>query len=230
MSGVYVIRNWQTLFETNETRKLKTLNWWPHPNKHDGLGFRKMAAQPNAVELYCAWNLICDLASKTTPANRRGYLERDNLPLSAGDMGCCAGFPADVFERALEFFSSDSIGWLCKESPGTPADSPDASGKLPAEGKGREGTERRNGSPRPVDLPEGFPATESEAVEQGNFLGCGRDFSLKVWNLAMSRHGHDSKGQPIMSFRHHLQTQLSYENERTAKSSQPARRRNIQNI
>ena len=30
----------------------------------------------------------------------------------------------------------------------------------------------------------------------------------------MSRHGHDSKGQPIRSFRHYLQTEWSYEQER----------------
>jgi hypothetical protein len=98
-----------------------------------------MASQPNSIELYCAWNLICDLASKTTPQDRRGYLERDNIPLSPGDMACCAGFPADMFERALEFFSRPCPGWLCVESPGTPAESPGESGKSPAVGKGREG-------------------------------------------------------------------------------------------
>lgn len=142
---LYFVKGWQTGFETNETRKLKTLNWWPHPNKHDGLGFRKMAAQKNATELYCAWNLICDLASKTVPVSRRGYLERDGNPLTPEDMACCTGFPDSIFSKALSFFSSASIGWLCIESAGTPGESAGDSGEYPAvekEGNGRE----KNGS------------------------------------------------------------------------------------
>lgn len=65
-----------------------------------------------------------------------------------------------------------------------------------------------------VELPSGFPQTESDAVVHSAFVGCPSLFSVKTWNKAMSRHGHDSKGQPIRSFRHYLQTEWSYEQER----------------
>ena len=43
--NLYFVKDWQRHFETNETRKLAKLRWWPKPNKHDGLGFRKMASE-----------------------------------------------------------------------------------------------------------------------------------------------------------------------------------------
>lgn len=139
----YCVKNWQGHFETNETRKLKALNWWPKPNKHDGLGFRRMVAERDKIQLFCAWNLICDLASKTTPQGRRGFLERDSKPLNAEDMAFMTGFPADIFTRALGFFSNPSIGWLCVESAGTPGESAGVPGESAVEGKGREEKEEK---------------------------------------------------------------------------------------
>ena len=130
--NLYHIKDWQSHFETNETRKLSKLRWWPKPNKHDGLGYRRMASQKNRCELYAAWNLIADIASKTTPTNRRGYLERGGIPLSAEDMGLTTGFPAEIFERALLFFASPEIQWLCVESAGTPGNVPGTPGNPPA--------------------------------------------------------------------------------------------------
>lgn len=141
---LYFIKDWQLLFETNETRKLKALTWWPKPNKHDGIGFRRMARERDKVALFCAWNLIGDIASKTTPKERRGYLERDGRPLDAEDMSVMTDFPAEIFTRALGFFGSSSVGWLCAESAGTP-------GESPAVQKGKKGMERPEG--KGIDIP-----------------------------------------------------------------------------
>lgn len=112
MMKIYKIKNWENLFETAETRKRKYLHWLPVPNKHDGLGFKKMLKEKDKERLFCYWNLILQIASKTTPECRRGYLERDGIPLSAEDMADIAGFAADGFKRALEFFSSNGNTWL----------------------------------------------------------------------------------------------------------------------
>lgn len=77
-------------------------------------------------------------------------------------------------------------------------------------------------SPPPIDLslpepPHGFPKTEKEAAIHAEFIGCSEQFAIRVWNKAMSRNGFDSKGQPIRSFRHYLQTDWVYEQERQAQ-------------
>jgi len=109
---LYKIKDWESLFETCETKKRSFLRWVPTPNKHDGLSYRKMCKEKDKEKLFCYWNLLLQIASKTMPKDRRGYLERDGMALSAADMADVAGFAADGFERALEFFSSNAIGWL----------------------------------------------------------------------------------------------------------------------
>lgn len=145
---LYRIVNWEDTYETGESRKLKTLLWVPVPNKHDGLGFKRMAMQRNRCELFAAWMLFVQLASKGRP-EQRGTLARDGLPLEVEDMALMTGFPRDVFERALIFFSEPKVGWLTTDAPGgtsalsasppaqagdspdKPAQSPDASGNTP---------------------------------------------------------------------------------------------------
>ena len=70
----------------------------------------------------------------------------------------------------------------------------------------------------PVELPRNFPATEQEAKAHAGFIGCPDEFAVKTWNKAMGRGGRDSRESPILSFRHHLQTEWTYEQERAAKS------------
>lgn len=92
--------------------------WWPKPNKHDGLSYRRMVAEQDRAELFSGWCLMCDLASKSYPRERRGILERDGMPLTAEEMSLCTGFPVTVFTRAIEFFSSPQIGWLIEVKAG----------------------------------------------------------------------------------------------------------------
>lgn len=177
MNQLYYIKDWNVHFETSETRKYSKLRWWPKPNKHDGLGFRKMASQKDACDLYAAWNLMADIASKTTPPNRRGYLERDGKPLSPQDMAMSTGFPERAFARALSFFASSDIQWLCVESavvpgdsPATPGDSPAVPGDSPVERK-KERTERTGVGgvglfSQDVDAFELFPALDNPEFKE----------------------------------------------------------------
>ncbi len=154
---LYVIHNWANLFETAETRKLDTLKWFPSPNKLDGLGYRLMIQERDRAELFAIWTILKSIASRTTPKHRRGYLERDERPLTAAALSAMSGFPAPLFERAFTFFSSPEIAWLRAEdaqtasatpppmsdhgSAGRPASVPARPAETSAEGKGREGTE-----------------------------------------------------------------------------------------
>jgi hypothetical protein len=150
---VYRIKDWETLYETAETRKLENLRWVPLPNKHDGLGFRRLALQKNRSELLASWVLMLQVASKAKRGHR-GALMRDGRGLDHEDLALMTGFSAQAFEQALIFFSDARQGWLVlegvvnqpppappAESPATPADSPATTGESPAEGKGMEGSE-----------------------------------------------------------------------------------------
>lgn len=80
--------------------------------------------------------------------------------------------------------------------------------------------------PLSVELPQGFPSTAEEAKVHASFVGCPKEFAVVVWNKAMGRGARDAKEVLIRSFRHHLQTEWSYEqsrqNEKQAKENKPA--------
>lgn len=147
---IYRIANWQQDFETAETRKLIYLKWVPVPNKHDGLGFKRLACQKNAPELFSAWNLILQVASKGHRDTERGRLIRDGRGLTDEDLAMMTSFPAKIFAAALEFFSSHRMGWLELDNqqvaspPVITGESAVKAGASPAEGiEGREGIEEK---------------------------------------------------------------------------------------
>lgn len=80
------------------------------------------------------------------------------------------------------------------------------------------GTEDRGtGKGVEVELPAGFPKTESEAKHFAGSVGCPEPFAVKTWNAAMARGGRDSRDNVIRSFAHHLKVCWTYEQERPAK-------------
>lgn len=96
----------------------------------DGLAFRLLAKRKDATEVFSAWILMLELASKATP---RGDLSHNNVPLSPGEMGEITGFPGDVFSRALKFLCDPKIGWIeeISASPDVPGFVPDVPGFVP---------------------------------------------------------------------------------------------------
>lgn len=131
------IKDWDSNFETNETRKLKRLLWVKFPNQHDSLPFKLVSRHPRGAEIFTAWVLMVQVASK------KDKDQRGNLPESPDELGIITGFPGEIFELAIEFLKSNKIKWL-EESPGTPGENPEASGNppgnLPLE-EGRNGRE-----------------------------------------------------------------------------------------
>lgn len=123
MSQLYRIADWDRLFESDETRKRESLRWVPTPNKHDGLGFRRVAAQRDGCVIFAAWNLMLQIASKGR-RGQRGALSRDGVALTAEDMGVMTGFPSASFERAISFLSDPKVGWIVPDAP--PATPPPA--------------------------------------------------------------------------------------------------------
>ena len=156
---LYKIANWDQVYENHETRKLPRLRWVPVPNKHDGLGFRLMANEKDACDLYAAWNLIVQVASKSEKGER-GILRRGVSPLNVNNLALMTGFPARIFERAFAFFSQPIIGWLIVEewqdelplspglAPGVPGKNPGLAPGVPGCIEGIEGIEGKEEEPQ----------------------------------------------------------------------------------
>jgi len=160
---MYIIKHWNDLFETAETRKLQHLRWVPVPNKHDGKSFRRIANLQNGLDVFGAWMLILQIASKMPV---RGQLKDEDGPITSEDMSLMTGFPKERFETAIQILSDPKIGWLetvpesvksapnsinmggsteiPASSPARPADAPERPASSPAEGKeGKEGNGKK---------------------------------------------------------------------------------------
>lgn len=123
----YRVKDWDTFYETCETKKLAQLRWVPVPNKHDGLGYRRIAARADRCELFTAWCLILQVASKGRK-EQRGFLRRQDADLTAEDLATITGFPVSIFKKALTFFSSPEMAWLVVDGQQPPANPGDAPG------------------------------------------------------------------------------------------------------
>ncbi len=143
---LYRIKNWSEHFETAESRKLKRTTWVSVKNKHDGKGYRRLVQNPQRTEIFCAWMLILQVASKMPD---RGVLIDEDGPLTTDDLAVMTGFPEALFALAIPALIDRKIGWMeivdasyrenLPASAGAPGSSPDVPWKDPSTGKGGEG-------------------------------------------------------------------------------------------
>lgn len=109
MPVVYRIKDWDKLFEIAQSRKCERLHWVAIPNKHDGKGFRRIARHPQRCEIFAAWILILQVASRQ---DKRGLLVDGDGPLGPEDMADKTGYPEGIFALAFGVLSEPKIGWL----------------------------------------------------------------------------------------------------------------------
>lgn len=78
-----------------------------------------------------------------------------------------------------------------------------------------------------IEVPLAFPKDLDEAFARTASLAVPLDFVSKTWDKAMSRAGHDAKGQAIRSWTHYVKAEWGYEQARnherktTIKSGRP---------
>lgn len=108
---VYHVTGWNKHYENNRSRKVINLAWVPVPNHHDGERYTAIWHEKNGAELFAAWILILQVASKCHP---RGSLVRSNgQPHTALSLAVKTRARSDIFESALNYYSNN--GWLTTE-------------------------------------------------------------------------------------------------------------------
>jgi len=105
----FAIAAWGDQYENESSRKIKRPTWVAVPNRHDGKGFGRIAVQDDATDIFTAWNLVLQMASRSPI---RGILADDDGPIDFDDMAIKTRFPKRIFERALPFLMSAKIAWI----------------------------------------------------------------------------------------------------------------------
>ncbi len=216
------IKNWDSIYETNDTRKRVNLHWVPVPNKHDGLVYSRIAEQPNAAEIFTGFQLMVQIASKSEKS-MRGILIRDNLPLSADDMALISRFPADVFKAAFEFLDGlwiERILLKNEQSAAPSADhadmSADHAANLPLNRIEQNRTEEERECAREANPDsEGIP-TVDEMIAAGDMQNIPPQICRDCWehyqggNLWLNQHGR------LINWRQKLTTWARKEEQRAS--------------
>jgi len=107
------IKHWDNLYENSRSRAIENARWVPIPNKHDGLGFSRIMARKDGLEIFACWILILQVASK---CKKRGdLLEDDGGPLTVDDIILKARInpiKKKIFGVAIEVLMSKQILWI----------------------------------------------------------------------------------------------------------------------
>ena len=147
----YRIVDWESLYENNRTRDMKAMTWVPVPVKHDGYGYGLLTVKNGAARLG-AWLAILQTAAKSHP---RGTLLRDGRhPHTPESIGVKTRLDPEVIRETIEICLRPDIGWIevvdvqgdvimPAEIPHPPAEIPQEPARKGREGKGIEGTRKK---------------------------------------------------------------------------------------
>ena len=111
---IYEITNWNQHFEKAQTRSKPVAkhSWVAMPNKHEGLGFKKIMRDDRGLEIFAVWILLVQIASK---APIRGRLaDEDGEPYSFDDLALYACCKTEAIEYAIPFLVS--LRWVTHRS------------------------------------------------------------------------------------------------------------------
>ena len=105
----YVIKNWDAHYEIAQSRVCNNIRWVAIPNKHDGKSYRRLTRLNNSPDIFAAWILMVQIASKMPI---RGALSDEDGDLTPEDMSDMTGFPEEIFEQAIPALLDPKIGWM----------------------------------------------------------------------------------------------------------------------
>ena len=91
---------------------MKSMQWVPVPNKHDGYGYTSLVSHENGAAYLGIWLAILQLASKS---KLRGALLRDEkTPHDAASICQITRLPTGLITETLTQLTSETIGWIEK--------------------------------------------------------------------------------------------------------------------
>ena len=105
-----IIKNWNSHFETAQSRKVSNLTWVAIPNNLNSRGYRKIMKHPDRAKVFAAWIILIEIASNS---KTRGQLGDEDGPYSTDDLELYSDFPKEDFELAIPFLKK--IGWVCEQ-------------------------------------------------------------------------------------------------------------------
>lgn len=145
MSRLYRIRNWNDLFENNRSRELKKVNWVVVPNKHDGETYATIMRHEKAAEIFSAWVIMLQIASKCTP--RGTLIKGDGTPHIPQSLAVKSQAPAGWFELCISYLETNTDWLEWDELTTNPA--PSCGNPAPRDEERREGNGKKewNGTP-----------------------------------------------------------------------------------
>ena len=107
----YHIVQWDSLYETAGTRKLRNMTFFAKQNKLVGEGIGLTLAQEDNVALLGTWALI-EAVARTSRRHERGWLVRNWTPLTPARLAALTRVKEQYFVRALDFFCLPEVAWL----------------------------------------------------------------------------------------------------------------------
>lgn len=105
----YRIQDWDSLYENNRTRDLKSMRWLPLPMSLDGDGYTLLMERKDGAAIYGAFIACLILAGKCEP---RGTLVRHgSYPHDAVSISRITRISVDIIQKMLDF-CTNTLHWL----------------------------------------------------------------------------------------------------------------------
>lgn len=145
---------------------MKSMQWLPIPNRHDGDGYTTLVDRKNGAALFGAWVAILQVASRCEP---RGTLLREGQkPHDEASLARMTRLPKEIIAEALRV-CLEECKWLeisgCDEPAVAPQETAGNPQATDEEGKGREGKEENGKEDSAAGAWDGLP----EALNLADF-------------------------------------------------------------
>ena len=138
MSKLYIINNWNKIYENNRTRELKNMSWFPLPIKLNGDGFTLMMEEKDGATIFGCFIILLEIASSCNP---RGHLIRSNgEPHDSRSLVRLSRMNVRECDRCLQYCSS-ILKWLIIQEIENPAPIPHKGATTPQDGALQDSTD-----------------------------------------------------------------------------------------
>ncbi len=109
MNQVYVIKDWDDIYENNRSKEIKNPSWVPIPNKLYGDGYSLIMEHKDGASIYGAWIALVCIAQR---CGVRGTLMRSNgMPHDIASISRITRIKQTVIKLMIDY-SINPLKWL----------------------------------------------------------------------------------------------------------------------